>query len=800
MLVSLSWLKEYVEISAEPRTLADDLTMTGLNVEQLIERGYSDPNVVVGKVLEVAIHPNADKLKLCRVQVGPKTTNEVVCGAPNVAAGQTVLVALPGATLPDGTKIRSAKIRGSRSDGMICSEIELGLGDDAAGIMVLEDEHEMGAPISDVLPPPDHILEIEVMPNRPDLLSHVGVAREVAAAYGVPLKHPGQGLDGVGDTGAADFRVEIADATDCARYVGKRVSGVRVGPSPAWLANALESVGLHSVNNVVDATNYVMMELGQPMHAFDFKTLRGSHIVVRRAEAGERLRALDDKTHELDGDILTIADARDPVALAGVIGGEETAVHNDTVEILIESANFHPTLVRSARKGLNIPTDASYRFERGVDRELCRVAAERAADLVCQVAGGKPGPVQDVYPDRHTPITLAVRRSATRRLLGADLTCKEIEGLLVRLGFAAHERTPAEVSVEVPSHRLDIGEEADLIEEVGRLHGYDRIGRGWAYRCSTFATNDPYDDFVNAVSSHLSSRGFNEVITTSFTDGKEITDFEWDDGDPRKSPIPIRNPLNVNHRYLRTSLIPGMLDVVRRNFDYGVRRVDMYQIGTVFLSPRGRNQLPDEQHVLSIVLSRSDTTDFWNNSKQSADLFDIKEEIELLFQVIRIDLGRDIAYNSDEATGKFAYALKNKVLIEGGIVSEAIASRYDFEQGVWCASLDIDELYRRSSAKRKFSALPEYPSSKRDLSLVAKRGIHFEEIQKSLVKSAGPLLESLQVFDVYSGENLASDQTAYGVRLNFRSLKRTLTDGDVDAVIKKVLLNLKKQLDVELRS
>ena len=798
MLVSLAWLKKYIEIPVDSDTLAEDLTMTGLNVEHRIGRGYSDENVVVGKVLEVKQHPNADKLTLCRVQVGPETTNEVVCGAPNVADGQTVLVALPGAKLPDGTKIRRAKIRGERSDGMICSERELGLGEDAAGIMVLDGDFEIGSPVADVLGPPDEVFELEITPNRPDLLSHVGVAREISAIYKVPLDPPHAAVGG--QKARADVDVEIADPDDCARYVGLRVSGIKVGVSPQWLTSALESVGLRSVNNVVDVMNYVMMEMGQPLHAFDFKTLHGSQIIVRRAEGHEKLLTLDGETYELNSDILVIADDREPVALAGVIGGEETAVHDDTVEILIESANFHTTLVRSARKKLNLPTDASYRFERGVDRERCRMAAERAAELVCEAAGGTPGAVVDAYPGAWEPTSLSIRCAATQRLLGVGLGAEEIEELLARLGFEIRGRSQDDVTVNVPSHRLDIFEEADLVEEVGRLYGYNRIGKGWEYRCSVFGTRDPFDAFLEDVASHFSSRGFGEVVDSSFTDGKELEDFGWSKEDPRSHPIPISNPLNVNHRYLRTSLLPGMLDIARRNMDYDVKRLQMYQIGKVYWSLEGHSQLPEERTLLGLVVSRPETPGFWKHTKQTLDLFDIKREVEILLQVFRIDLRANITYNFDESTGEFVYLYKGKTVIEGGIVSEPVGLRYDFEQPVWFVTIDIDELYRRMGDRPKFKRLPEYPSSRRDLSLVAGSGVRFGEIEKSLVKLAGPLLESLQVFDVYAGESLGDDRTAYGVRLTFRSQERTLTDADVDEVIEKIVSNLKKQLGVELRT
>lgn len=800
MLVSLSWLKKYVRLPENTAQLAEDLTMAGLNVEGRETKGFDDPNVVVGKVLEVAPHPNADKLRLCRVDVGKGGARDIVCGAPNVAAGQCVLVALPGAKLPGGLKIRSSKIRGEKSDGMICSEIELGIGSDAAGIMVLPDEPAPGTPMRDTLGEPEEVFEIEVTPNRPDQLSHVGIAREVAAIYGTPLELPFS-TEAVGrPSSESDFKVEIEDPADCPRYVGKRVTGLKVGSSPAWLKHAIESVGLHSVNNVVDITNYILLELGQPIHAFDFRTLKGSKILVRRSAAGETLLALDGNTHELTPDMLVIADDRRAVALAGVIGGEETAVHDDTTDLLIESANFNPQVVRRTRKALGINTDASYRFERGVDREMPRMAAERAAKLICEVAGGRAGDAIDNYPAPLERGPVSIRKASASRILGVGLDTREIEDYLGRLGFESQERSDDVVVVRAPSWRLDIQEEADLIEEVARLHGYNRIGAGWAYRCTTVASRDAWDGFLEDVASYVTSRGFSEVTASSFTDGQEIETFGWAPNDPRSHPIPLRNPLNSNHRYMRTSLLPGMLQIVQHNLNHGVRRLDIYQIGRVFRSTEEHDQLPAENVMLTMIRSRPEGKDFWNEMRQSSEVFEIKSEIERLLGSFQIDLGSGVYYDFDSETGAFRYATQSQELIAGGIVSDALAERYGFEQPVWHVTIDVNAIYDRVQKRRAFRPLPEYPASRRDLSLVAAQGTRCDDIEKWLVKSAGRLLESMQVFDVYHGDQLPEGRTAYGLRLNFRSPDRTLTDDEVDSIIEKILTNLKKQLGVELRS
>ena len=799
MLVSVSWLKKYVRIPVDTKTLVGDLTMTGLNVERVERRGVSLEHVVVGKVLEKAPHPNADRLSWCRVEVGPNDVRDIVCGAANVAVGQFVPVALPGAQLPNGMTIKHSKIRGVESDGMICSEIELGIGDDASGIIVLEGEHEMGRPAGEVLGDADDILEIEITPNRGDLLCHVGVAREVAAIYRMPLELPVD-RGRAPAAGKPDFEIEIEDKNDCARYVGRRVSGVRVGPSPGWLVKSLESVGVQSINNVVDVSNYVMMELGQPIHAFDLRRIEGGVIKIRRAKPGEKLVALDGKTYELDRTVLVIADKEKPVALAGIMGGEESAVHPDTREILIESASFHPTVVRRGRKALGVSTEASYRFERGVDRELCRLAADRVADLIGELAGGTVGPVTDSYPWPTEQKLVTIREANTQRILGAPVTVDEIAGLLERLGFETRRKTDEAVTLSVPSHRLDIAEEIDLIEDVARLYGYDRIGTGWAFRCTAFAVVDEFDRFIENVSEYLGARGFAEIRATAFTDGRELNDFGWGPDDPHARPIAIRNPLNANQRFLRTSLLPGMLDTIRKNADYGAKRLRLYEVGPVFFTPEGPTQLPEEQTVLALSISQPAGADFWLNSKTSIDLFDIKAEIEAMLRTFRVEPNAVLSYDFDAATGRFRYGTKEGILVEGGVVSEAVAERCGIEQPAWFASVDLARCYDLGVRQGKPKELPEYPASRRDLSLVVAAGTKYGEIEKALAKHSGPLLESLVVFDVYRGENIPEGLMAYGVRLSFRAPDRTLRDEEIDRIVDKVVTKLKIELGIEIRS
>lgn len=798
MIVSVSWLKKYVDIPVDTNTLISELTMLGLNVERSFTTGITSDDVVIGRVLEVVPHPNADRLCLCQVDVGSQDALGVVCGADNVAAGQFVPVAMVGASLANGLKIRKSKIRGEVSNGMICSQIELGLGEEADGIMVLEGEYTPGAPASQALGSADVILELEITPNRPDQLSHIGVAREISALYEKEVTYPYKEIGpGTGESG--ELAIDIDNKDDCFRYVGRVVRGVSVGPSPAWLKSALEGVGLNSVNNIVDVANYVMLETGQPLHAFDLAKV-GRTIGVRKARKGEKLKALDEVLYELEDHFLIITSDDEPTAIAGVIGGLESAVSETTTDILIESAAFDPRTVRKTRKSMNISTDASYRFERGSDRSVCLSASDRACELIMEIAGGTAGQVIDAFPSPYEPKNVVIRRSNTRRILGVDIEIDNIVKMLERLFFKTVETGEDTVTVQVPCHRLDIVEEADLIEEVARLHGYEHIGKGWGFRTTTFAQQEPFEWFVESVSDFLAARGFTEVLTSAFTDGREAEFMGWSESDPRKRRIAIKNPLTPNHRFLRTSLLPGALEVIRKNFDYGTRRIDLFGIGKVFLTSADKTGLPDERTMLVLARTRPSGKDFWKYSKETVDLFDIKQEIESIAASEGVDIAGKLDYDFERQTGRFTYSGREGVVIEGEIVSPELAARYDLDQAVWYALADMQLLFQLRAGKSRMAPIPEYPVSKRDLSLVTPKGVTFWEIEKSLVKHGGRLLESIRAFDVYEGGNVPSGSTAFGVRLLFRSADRTLTDGEVDKVLGKMVQKLQSELGVVLRS
>ncbi|HKW14544.1 MAG TPA: phenylalanine--tRNA ligase subunit beta [Candidatus Krumholzibacteria bacterium] len=798
MIVSVAWLRQYVEIPVDIPALVHDLTMHGLKVERVTTRGVTERLVVIGHVLEARPHPDAQKLRVCRVDVGSGEPLEIVCGAPNVAAGQKVPVALIGAKLPGDVKIRKSKIRGVTSNGMICSSRELGLGADSDGIMVLDTDAALGTPLADVLGSADAMLELEITPNRPDQLSHIGVAREIAAIYQKELRAPSDMINAATDDDTP-LRAVIEDPAQCFRFTGRVIHGVKVGASPAWLKAALESAGMHSINNIVDVTNYLMLECGQPMHAYDLKLLPSPVLGVRRARAGESLETLDAVKRELGPDHLIITSEDEPVGIAGVIGGMPTRVTDATTDILLECAAFDPREVRRTRRALNVNTDASYRFERGSDRDICRAASDRATALIAQVAGGTAGRLVDEFPTPWPPRNVTIRRSAVRRLLGEAIPTEKIGDYLARLEFARTGGDSDSVTVAVPSFRWDVHEEADLVEEVARLYGYANIGRDWKYRVTVPSQPDALDRFIDHVSDHLVARGHTEVLVTSFSDGREAQWFDWAADDVRAQPIALRNPLTSNQTYMRTQLLRGVLDVVAHNLAHGRRELCLFSVGAVFRRAGEESALPEEPLHLIIVRTRPGGTSFWRAGEEPVDMFEIKAEVESLLRTFRPALVADLVFDFESTRGSFQYSGRRHAVVEGGVLPAAAAAALDVDQPLWYAIIDMSALFEARAQQVTFHPFAAFPASRRDLSLVAPRGVQWGQIEKHVAKAGGRLLESLQVFDVYQGAALG-DRIAYGVRLSFRSAESTLKDAEVDAIVARIVAKLEAELGVVLRS
>ncbi|MFQ5599937.1 MAG: phenylalanine--tRNA ligase subunit beta [Candidatus Krumholzibacteriia bacterium] len=799
MRIPLSWLRDYVDFAVDARTLAHDLTMSGTNIEVVHEAEPAFEGVFVGKVLESDRHPNADKLSLCRVDVGGEELR-IVCGAPNVRVGLTVAVAKVGARLAGNLKIRKSKIRGEVSQGMICSARELDLGADADGILELDPALESGAAFAGT-GEMDTVLEAEITPNRPDCLALLGIAREVAALYGQPLRLP-EVWAGRPER-PARVRVEIEDPTDCGRYLGRAIRNVRVGESPDWLKARLNAMGLDPIDNVVDITNFVLFETGQPIHAFDLAELRGGCIRVRRAREGETLRTLDHVDRELDPDILVIADSERPVAVAGIMGGEESAVGEETRHLLLEVAYFRPDLVRSGRRKLGLDTDASYRFERQTDIEAVRWAADRATRLLVDVAGGEVvEEADDVRPVQHQPVRIHLRSERANRLIGTSLTAGEVAALLCRLGLDAEPHGDG-VDVGVPSFRRDLKEEIDLVEEVARMHGYDSIPSDVLPPAPLIHEGNARDALLGRMRDLMIGLGCFEVRTSAFMDRQDPDRLELAEDDVRRRFVPVRNPLVSSLDTMRTTLVPGALRVLRHNLNHGQENVRLVQIDCVFVDVPGENPgLPTEADRLLAVVSGSRNPPGWSEAGGAYDLYDLKGETEALLEHLGVDTVWTYGYTEpflDSATS-FTISGSYGTIGGGGAVREGVLRAFDVGAPVFLLDLDVEALEKHLPDRRVFEQLPRFPAVKRDLSLVVPRGVAYQQVHATLVEAGGAQLESVQCFDVFEDRALGDAVRSIGVRLLFRSSQRTLTDDVVDPIIEAIVRRLAEALEVRLRA
>lgn len=795
MKVSLEWLRRYVEIEEQPEVLAHDLTMFGLNVEEIHRVDAPFSGVVFGRVLGVEKHPEADKLSLCRIDVGREEPLRIVCGASNVRPGMAVPVAIHGALLPNGFKIKRTKIRGEASEGMICSERELAIGEDADGIMELSFEEQPGTDLGSRLASGDVILDIEVTPNRPDQLCHVGIAREIAALYQRPLVIP-EVLPLEQDE---TFRMEIERGKDCPRYSAAFIENVTVGPSPAWMQELLTAVGVKPINNVVDVTNFVLMELGQPLHAFDRDKLSKDTIIVRRARNGENLVTLDGEKRELDKELLVIADADRPVALAGVMGGEETEVTDRTTRILLESAMFERRLIRSTRQRFKLETEASYRFEREGDVGGTKSALERACHLLKAVEAGKPrSSCRDLVPDPAVleSSRLPLRITQANRVMGTHLAASDLSSLLDRLELVSTV-SDDHIEVSIPSFRRDLKQEIDLIEEAARLYGYDNIGRDPIHRGYVFAQRHETDRSRQSICDYLSARGFAEVITTSFMNPEDPERIGWKETDARRNALPIENPLTAIQSHLRTSLLPGLLHVVRRNTPGEHEGIRLFEMGKVFIPASKDAGLPTEELHLIALFVRKSLPLQWLEEQRAFDYFDLKGELEALLELIGIQIQTlSSSRAGDEEQGYLFNCYNDKMLlVEYGMLSRRVTSRFDIDTPVFYFDVSMEGLRAVSG---RYSVISSYPAVKRDLCLIANEKVTFGDIT-NFIKKRAKNLESISLFDYYRGSRIGEGRRSYTFRLGFRSSEGTLEDAAVDKEIERILGSLKRELHVTLR-
>ncbi len=791
MKITYRWLGEFIDLTWDWRELVQRLTMSGPETKSVEDLAEGLRHVVVGQVLACKPHPRADRLSVCTVELGNQTA-EVVCGAPNVAAGQKVPVALPGARLAGGLQIEAARIRGVLSAGMICAEDELGLGDDHRGIMVLDPALVPGTPLAEALGLDDVVLEFEVTPNRPDCLSAMGLAREVRALTGAAVRLPPVELAPGGPACRDSVQIRIEAPADCPRYVGQVVRGVRVGPSPAWLQRRLRAIGQRPINNVVDVTNYVLFELGQPLHAFDLSRLDGAQIVVRRARSGERLETLDGQLRALDEEVLVIADAAQPVALAGIMGGSASQVSEQTTDILIEGAYFERRRVRAGAKRLAVSTEASLRFERGVDWAMTPVAVARAAHLIARLAGGQPAPepIDAIVAPLETP-TVRLRAARANALLATSLTAAQMAATLRRLGCTVALEGPV-LQVQVPSYRPDLQREVDLIEEVGRIHGYDGIegraaARGEWLRPPTVAQRLERELCQRAV-----GLGFDEVTTNT------VIEQRWLELAGESGALALANPPSEALSRLRTALCTSLLDVARRNLRRRLDRVAIFEIGTCFRQEAGQRAHREYRRLGLLWIGRA-TRSTWQADQRDVDLLDLKGALEDLLD------GRNLRLVPADSP-MLRPGRSTRVEVEGvpcgilGEVNPPLASWFDLDRPAHIFELELDALAQVWAQPRpSFRPLPKYPAIERDLAVVVPESVTWECICQHVRAASPALLESVALFDVYRGGQIPPGHKSMAFSVCLRSATGTLEDRQADGEMARIVARLSAEVGAELR-
>jgi phenylalanyl-tRNA synthetase beta chain len=801
MKVPLGWLAEWTLLPASVDALVERLTAAGLEVEDVLRTGPDLSGVTVGLVLERRAHPDADRLSVCQVDVGAAEPLEIVCGAPNVAAGQKVAVATVGTALPGGLRIKKSKIRGVVSNGMICSATELGLGEESDGILVLAASAPVGAPLASVVSAGEVVLDVEITPNRGDWVSLLGMAREVRASFGGTLRAPETAPPETGPPAAGAVEIRVEDRAGCARYVGRVVRNVRVGPSPDWLARRIEAAGFRSVNNVVDVTNLVMLELGQPLHAFDLAKLRGRSVCVRAAHAGEKIRTLDGHLRELARGDLVIADAEGAIAVAGVMGGADSEVAAATREILLESAYFDPARVRRTAKRLGLASDASYRFERGVDPDGQARAADRAARLIAEVAGGEVarGVVEalgDPVPPAD-PIRLEPARA--NRLLGTSLSAEEVRALLARVEVDAQPAADGALVCRPPRYRPDLRIAADLVEEVARIYGYDRIPSTLPAGALAGVTLPPRRETREAVRSALVAAGFSEVMTFPFVGAGEADALRLAPGDPRRNAVRLVNPIQSDKPWLRTQLVASVLRTARANRARQVGEIRAFELARVFRAgtPGG---LPEEPMEAVAILARGEEKSLWGEPRPPV-FFEMKGAAERLLG----ELGVRASFRGGEvepflhpgASGEFRLG-KQRVLALGELHPEC-ARELELDGPVALLVADVDALDRAGRAAARYREVSRFPAVQRDVAVLLARDVAAGEVADAIREAGGGSLVSVRVFDRFAGKGVPEGKVSVAYRLVFQRTDRTLTEPEVSEAMERVLAMLARRFDAELR-
>lgn len=811
MKFTLDWLQQYVDTEGiSPEQLADKLTMLGLEVDSVTPLYRELAPLKTGLVTSCEKHPNADKLSLCQVDVGDETV-QIVCGAPNVREGLAVVVVLPGTTLPGNFKIKKSKVRGIQSFGMICSEKELGLSEDHDGIMELPEGTEPGRSFIKAMGLDDIMVEVDLTPNRPDCASVIGIAREIAGITRKPLTIPIK--DAKIKSTSREFSVSVESNELCPRYAARLIKNIKIGPSPWWLRKRLLSIGLRPINNIVDVTNFVMMEYGQPLHAFDFDTLADRKIIVRTPRKDEtHFTTLDNTKRPIDRDTLLICDAEKPIAVAGVMGGMNTEVTESTTSILLESACFNDISIRKSARKLNLSTDASYRFERGVDPEGTINALNRAVELICEICNTTAEDEgADVYGGKKPLNSQTLRISRTNTLLGTKLTGREMADLLESIEIRCKDKDEDTLWVNPPSFRVDIEREADLVEEIARLYGYDNIPVTLPQVHLSFPEQDPRRKKRNNLAYSLACAGYTEAINYSFISRNFAEMLSLPPSDKRSESVALLNPLSEEQAVMRTLLLPGLLENVKRNINFQKTAVKLFEIGKVFF-PAGSDEQPMEKMFITGVLSgnRHGESSPLYYKQASVDIFDAKGCVEFILKQSGLSIGPkgtvQFKYpenNNGEPFATSGYSLNivcgDNIIGSLGKISDDVLKKFSIKYDVYYFDLDYDALCDIKTTAKKFSSLPVFPSVRRDIALIVPKTVSSGELLEVVRSSRDKLIENAEIFDVFEGEKIQQGCKSVALSITYRSQTKTLTEKNVEKSHSKIVRLLTDRFEGSFR-
>lgn len=795
MIVNTKWLQKYIDISLPPEELVKRLTYLGLEATLKKSPVSNLKNVFIGEIVDIQPHPNADRLSLCLVSTGSSEYN-VVCGALNIEKGQKVPLATVGAVLPNGMEIKPTKIRGIESEGMICAEDELGISDEHKGIMVLSKDAPIGIELHKFFIENGVSIDIDLTPNRPDCASHIGVAREISIITDKELKIPEVNLKEFEDPIENNIRVDIQNVSGCPRYTARVIKGVKIGPSPEWLVEYLRSIGIRSINNVVDASSFVLMETGQPLHTFDYSKISGKKIIVRSAKNGELVETLDKVKRTLSEDVLLICDAERPVAVAGIMGLSNSEISETTTDVLIESAYFDPATIRKGSKYLGLSTDASYRFERGVDPEGLVYALNRVTQIIVEVAGGEIcNGILDEYPKKiHLP-EVQVRFNRIDKLIGMSFDRRWIVGIFEKLGCDIIQVTDDYVNLISPSWRPDLQREVDYIEEIVRIYGMEDVPFADKFHIQPSTKLNYRFDLIENLRSMLVSYGYFEVYTDSLV-SKRNAEFNFSNS----SLLKIRNPLSADMEYVRTSLIPGLVQTAQRNINRGNHNLMLFEVGNVQELDNSLNTHAREILKFSLLLTGLMEEKSWRYEARGSDLFVLKGIIEDISN--RFGIGR-IKYELTE-NKNFKHLFKVVVGSDdfcyiGELSPDYLKSEWEIEQPVYILEGNADILFENANFEIRYREVPIYPSVERDISIIVPEGVLAEKITRVIVENGGKLLQAVKLYDIYQGKNIDKDFKSVTFNLVFQAIDRTLKDEEVDSKMEKIYKALQEDIGARLR-